>query len=187
MATVSGNDLTTGLRGKVGQMMVFRVMHGKTFVSRAPRRPDKRKETAAQRKTRVTFKEASQWAKAMLVNPTKKEYYQQRAKDWNLTNAYTAAVKDYMRNKVVARRYTKLNSDPQRNAFTRSSRLEARSYPSVPQNLLGFLHLNMSGFIDGDKLHDFQLVDQDRVVLRRHPDIVLRKAMHDPVFDVILE
>ncbi len=190
MATVSGNDLTSGLRGKIGQLMVFRVIRGKTYVSRAPRKADKSKETVAQRNTRITFKEASQWAKTVLLDPAKKEYYQQRAKEWNLTNAYTAAVKDYMR-KVVAQSDTKLNRDTQSNAFTRSPAFAGRSKlvasQSVPKNLLGFLHLNMSGFVDRHQLHNFQLVDQNRIILRRHPDIVLGKAMHDPVLNVVLE
>lgn len=98
MARVFGNILTAGLRGKIGDMLVFRVIRGKTFVSRAPGKPDKRKETVAQRNTRTTFRLASHWAKSTLRDPEKKKYYQQRAKDWDLTNAYTAAIKDYMRN-----------------------------------------------------------------------------------------
>src|SRR5689334_16260192 len=97
MATVSGNMLTTGLRGKIGHLLVFRSIRGKTFASHAPRKPDKSKETIAQRRTRTTFRDASRWAKLILLDPLKKEFYLQKAKEWGLTNAYTAAIKEYMR------------------------------------------------------------------------------------------
>lgn len=96
MATVSGNMLTSGIRGKIGDMFVFRQIGGKTFVSRSPRKPDRRRESAAQRNTRTTFKDASRWAKSLLCVPEKKAYYKKRAQEWKLTNAYTAAIKDYM-------------------------------------------------------------------------------------------
>lgn len=98
MAKVFDNILISGLRGKVGKQLVFRVVNGVTIASHAPAKPDRKKETEAQRKTRTTFRAASHWAKAQLLNPEKKRYYIQLAKTWNLTNAYTAAVKDYMLN-----------------------------------------------------------------------------------------
>lgn len=96
MAKVIDNILTSGLRGKIGSL-VFRVVRGETCVSAAPRKPDKRKESARQQHNRATFRMASQWAKAILRDSEKIEYYRQRAKTWGLTNAYTAAMKDYMR------------------------------------------------------------------------------------------
>jgi len=96
MAKLSGNPLANGLRGKIGQHLVFRVMRGKTYVSVAAGKPDKKKETQRQRDTRNTFREASRRAKAMLLDPEKKQYYQDRAKALKLPNAYTAAVKEMM-------------------------------------------------------------------------------------------
>lgn len=96
MAIVWDNTLTSGLRGKFGHLSVFRSMRGKTFVSRAPGKQDKCKETQAQRSTRVTFAEASRWAKTVLLNEEKKIYYQQLAREWKLPNAYTAAIKEFM-------------------------------------------------------------------------------------------
>lgn len=98
MARVSDNMLTMGLRGKLGPQFVFRRINGKTYASRAPRKPDKSKETVAQRNTRSKFREASHWAKCVLVDPEKRKYYLQKAKEWGLTNAYTAAIREYMRN-----------------------------------------------------------------------------------------
>jgi Glycosyl transferase family 8 C-terminal len=97
MAQVSGNMLTTGLRGKIGKLLVFRLIRGKTFASHAPCKPDKSKETVAQRQTRTRFKDASQWAKKVLLDANTLAYYKQRAKALELPNAYTAAIKDYLR------------------------------------------------------------------------------------------
>jgi hypothetical protein len=100
MAQVGINDVTTGLRGKFGEDFIFRVMRGKTFVSRHGRKPDKSRETLAQRRTRDTFKNASAWAKEPII-PGQKEFYLERARQLNLPNAYTAALKEYMSRKGV--------------------------------------------------------------------------------------
>jgi hypothetical protein len=96
MATVKTNVLIKGLSGKFGNL-VFRTIRDKTFVSARGSKPNKKKETDAQRNTRATFKEATEWAKAILRNPDKKAYYQKRANALQLPNAYTAAITDYMR------------------------------------------------------------------------------------------
>ena len=98
MAKVSDNMLTMALRGRVGKQLVFRVIRGKTFVSRAPLKPAKSTETPAQRATRLRFREASNYAKQALQDPERKPYYEQCAKILHLPNAYTAAIKEYMRN-----------------------------------------------------------------------------------------
>ena len=97
MATVTPNGLINGFRGKFGNSLVFKTIRGKTFLSPIARKPSKKKETEAQRATRVTFKEAARWAKSTLLDPQKKEYYRKRAKVLKLPNAYTAALTDYMR------------------------------------------------------------------------------------------
>ena len=84
-----------------GTEMVFKAIRGKTFVSPPARRPDRRKESEAQRNTRKTFAKATAWAQLILLNPEKKAYYQQRAKELKLPNAYTAAITDYMRKPKV--------------------------------------------------------------------------------------
>ena len=103
MAIVANNDLTSGLRGRIGKWLVFRVVRGKTIASRAPRKPDPRKQSAAQRLTRSTFRDASAWAVRILLDPAKKQYYADVAKAQALPNAYTAAVREYMR-EVAAKR-----------------------------------------------------------------------------------
>ena len=96
MAIVANNDLTRGLRGRVGKWLVFRMVRGKTIASHAPRKPDPRKQSAAQRLTRSTFRDASAWAVRILMDPVKKQYYADIAKAQALPNAYTAAVREYM-------------------------------------------------------------------------------------------
>jgi len=103
MATVASNTLLKGLSGKVGGTLLFKTLRGKTFVSAPARKPDKRKETEAQRHTRSTFRQATQWAQTILHDPEKKAYYQQRAKALKLPNAYTAAITDYMRKPKVSK------------------------------------------------------------------------------------
>lgn len=97
MAIVSDNDLTLGLRGRVGKYLVFRSVGGRTIASHSPRRPDPRKQSAAQRKTRATFREAAAWAVQTLRDPEQRRYFNQRARDNGLPNAYTAAVQHRMR------------------------------------------------------------------------------------------
>lgn len=103
MASVSTNPIMNGLRGTFGNTLVFRQWHGKTLVSPKGRNPNKKKETAAQRNTRTTFKEATEWAQHILLDPQKKEYYKQRAKVLKLPNAYTAAITEYMRKPKVVK------------------------------------------------------------------------------------
>jgi hypothetical protein len=103
MAIVANNDLTRGLRGRIGKWLVFRVVRGKTIASHAPGKPDPRKQSAAQRQTRSTFREASAWAVRILLDPAKKQYYADIATAQALPNAYTAAVREYMR-EVAAKR-----------------------------------------------------------------------------------
>ena len=97
MARVASNVLMNGMRGKIGDALVLKTMRGKTFASACARKPDKKKESAAQRDTRVTFRQAAEWAQMILLDAEQKAYYQQRAKKLKLPNAYTAAITDYMR------------------------------------------------------------------------------------------
>lgn len=106
MAILANNDLMKGSRGKFGDDLVFRTMRGKTFVSPPARKNEKKKQSEAQRNTRVNFQNATQWAQITLLDPEKKAYYQKRAKALKLPNAYTAAITDYMRKaKVVKQQF----------------------------------------------------------------------------------
>jgi hypothetical protein len=103
MATVTNNVLVDGMSGKFGRSLVFRTMRGKTFVSALARKPNKKKESEVQRNTRITFKQAAEWAQNVLLDAEKKAYYKQRAKALKLPNAYTAAITDYMRKPKIVK------------------------------------------------------------------------------------
>ena len=131
MAIVANNDLTRGLRGRVGNWLVFRVVRGKTIASRAPRKPDPRKQSAAQRLTRSTFREASAWAVRILLDPAKKQYYADIAKAQALPNAYTAAVREYMREVAVRRMKDRLGCPVSTNKEA-TIVVQGRSIPFLP-------------------------------------------------------
>ena len=97
MAIVKNNAIASSFRGSFGNDLVFRHVRGKTFVMAPARKPDKKKESEAQRNTRSNFREAAQWAQHILLDPEKKAYYRQRARKLKLPNAYTAAITDFMR------------------------------------------------------------------------------------------
>lgn len=108
--SVIDNPLMKNVRGALGQTVYFRQRFGKTEMCNMPTKPDKSKETDAQRATRYTFREAAYYAKNSLKDPAQKAYYERQAKKLNLPNAYTAALTDYMRKgkigSVSRKRYT---------------------------------------------------------------------------------
>jgi hypothetical protein len=99
MAIIRDNIVTEGMSGMFGDMLVFKHLRGKTIVCKRPSRP--RRQSVRQQENRNKFREASSWAKAVLLNPEKKEYYQKKARRLKLPNAYTAAIADYMRTPSV--------------------------------------------------------------------------------------
>jgi hypothetical protein len=101
MAHVNTNPLIHGLSGMLGRTLVFKTLYGKTIVASRPRPPKTQSES--QKANRSKFRDASRWARATLHDPARKAYYQQKAKQLNLPNAYTAAIADYMRKPVVSK------------------------------------------------------------------------------------
>ncbi len=94
MGTVKTNPFLKGLSGRHGNM-ILRSFNNKTFFSRLPSKP--LKQSAHQKLNRNKFQLATDFAKQMMKNPEKKEYYSKKAKKLKLPNAYTAAIADYMR------------------------------------------------------------------------------------------
>jgi hypothetical protein len=95
MATVQVNPIINGLSGMLGRTIVFKNLRGKTIVTSYPRPPKKQSEQ--QRANRSKFRDATFYAQTVLLDETKKAYYQKKAKELKLPNAYTAAITDYMR------------------------------------------------------------------------------------------
>jgi hypothetical protein len=100
MAHVKDNALTAGLRGMLGNRLVFRTVRGKTIVSNRPKPP--RKQSQRQRENRIHFRCASMLAQAALQDPQRKQYYTLKARKLNLPNAYTAALTDHLRKPTVS-------------------------------------------------------------------------------------
>ncbi|MFM7859777.1 MAG: hypothetical protein ACKO96_49555 [Flammeovirgaceae bacterium] len=94
MATVKHNPLINGLSGKLGKTIVFKILRNKTIVATYSK-PNRQSER--QKQNRGKFKEATRWAKVVLIDPQYKAYYQLLANKQGLPNAYTAAITDYMR------------------------------------------------------------------------------------------
>ena len=106
MAVLRTNSLVKGFSGSIGNL-VFRQYGDKTILSAKGKTP--RKQSTQQRENRDRFKNASAWAKCIMMNPDKKAYYTRKAKKLKLPNAYTAALSDYMRKgeitEIDTRRY----------------------------------------------------------------------------------
>lgn len=108
MATTT-NPLLQGMNGVIGGLL-FRNVQGRTVVSTYRSelsRSQKKRQSTLQQLNRNRFKEASRYARAMMLNPEMKAYYWQKAKKLKLPNAYTAAIADFMRKSSVQQISTK--------------------------------------------------------------------------------
>jgi len=93
MAKVGDNIVTTGLSGKLGNLIVFRNRGGQTYVSKAPKRQTT-EWTEAQEAHRLKFQEAVLYAKSALANAEMKEAYKALADEKK--SAYNVAVADFL-------------------------------------------------------------------------------------------
>lgn len=94
MAKAILNPSAKSFRGSIGKL-IYREVNGQIIVSSKPRAP--RRQSNHQRKNRSKFQLASHWAKCITRDPEKKAHYQTIAKELKLPNAYTAAIREYMR------------------------------------------------------------------------------------------
>lgn len=94
MAIIKINSLVSTIHGSIGNL-VLRQYQGKTVLS--SKSIPKQQQSELQRKNRSKFRHASAWAKAALLDPDKKVYYKNKAIKLNLPNAYTAALRDFLR------------------------------------------------------------------------------------------
>jgi hypothetical protein len=92
MAKQSSNVVTHGLRGKIGDLLVFRQLHGQTVISKVPQ-PSK-KLSGKQKEYRKHFQQAVIYAKTATADPVTKEAYRSAATK-GLT-AYNVAVADML-------------------------------------------------------------------------------------------
>lgn len=92
MAKVGDNIVTTGLSGKLGNLIVFRNRGGQTIVATAPKKQEEWSE--AQKQHRLRFQEAVLYAKNSITDEVKKEAYKASAKEGE--TAYNVAVADFL-------------------------------------------------------------------------------------------
>jgi len=109
MATVRTNPILNGLSGMLGKTIVFKNLRGKTIMANRPSPPQKQSEQ--QKTNRSKFRDASCWARMILLDPQKKDYYLKKAKKLKLPNAYTAAITDYMRSPRLSDGYHTSNGN----------------------------------------------------------------------------
>ncbi|RPE12373.1 hypothetical protein EGT74_02125 [Chitinophaga lutea] len=98
MATSITNVLLAGVSGKVGGMFVVRQRNGKTVICKLPK-PYEKPPTSGQLANRDRFKKANAYAKAAILDPVQKKYYQSKAKKGQ--SAFNVAFRDAFRGKAV--------------------------------------------------------------------------------------
>jgi hypothetical protein len=92
MAKQTGNVVTHGLSGKVGDLLLFRQVGGKTVVSKMPQ-PSKT-ESEKQKAQRKRFQRAIFYAKQTLADPDTKEIYEAGTKKGR--RPFRVAVADFL-------------------------------------------------------------------------------------------
>lgn len=95
MALVDDNDMTLGLRGKVGKQFVFRKFGRKTVAVR--KSAPTGKATEKQLLHRQRFRAAAHYAKLSLLVPELHEQYSAIAKIRDYPSVFIAAVGDYLK------------------------------------------------------------------------------------------
>jgi len=100
---VSTNPLLKDARGVLGKVVVFKQMYGKTVMTNYPKKANVpwEKQSEAQRKTRLNFRDASAYARRMMQDPERKRYYEKKKKPLGVNSAYQAALTDYMRGMIL--------------------------------------------------------------------------------------
>jgi hypothetical protein len=93
MAKSQKNVVTYGLSGKIGDLLVFRQVDGKTIVSKIPQSPTSASEK--QKGHRQRFQRATIYGKSALGDPLIKERYEAAAKKKKGSSAYSVAVADF--------------------------------------------------------------------------------------------
>ena len=93
MSRVKDNVITTGLSGKFGKQVVFRLWGDTTFLAKAPRSNRSLTKSENYEKSKQRFIDAVSYAKKAMNDPELKQAYQSKCKDRQ--NAYARAVQDY--------------------------------------------------------------------------------------------
>jgi hypothetical protein len=92
MAEVKENYVVKGISGKVGNMMVYKIINGKTFMTKYPDR-SKVKYNKEQIEFREIFAKAAKFASEIISDPAKKSAYPRQGRK----SIYHCALSDYMK------------------------------------------------------------------------------------------
>lgn len=133
MARIPTTSPLYGAQGLVGGLL-FRTVGGKTVVSAYEGPRKKRKQSELQQLTRSRFAEATRYAKGIMRDPVKYEYYKKKAKKLGVTSAYTAAITEFMRKPRVEGCLTTI-SPPTRSSSGGQSRIGGMAPPSLKLEL----------------------------------------------------
>ncbi len=93
MAKVGKNIVVTGFSGKLGDLIVFRNLGGKTIVSQAPGKREN-EPSEAQEQHQLRFQEAILYGKASIADAAKKAAYEAAAEEGQ--SAFNVAVADFL-------------------------------------------------------------------------------------------
>jgi hypothetical protein len=94
MAKQKGNVVTYGLRGKVGDLLIFRQRNGETIISKIPEQSKTVSEKQKEHQKR--FQRATIYGTTVTADPQLKELYGAEAKKKKGVTAYNIAVADYL-------------------------------------------------------------------------------------------
>ena len=95
MAQTNDNIILQKVSGNIGKQVVLKRVHGKTVLSKMPKKPATR--SAKQQMCAQGFKLATAYAKSVMLNPELKALYSAEAKRRGVINAYNMALSDCLR------------------------------------------------------------------------------------------
>lgn len=95
MARTNDNIILQKVSGNIGKQVVLKRVHGKTVLSKMPKKPAAR--SAKQQMCAQGFKLATAYAKSVMQNPELKALYTAEAKRRGVINAYNMALSDCLR------------------------------------------------------------------------------------------
>ena len=90
MAQTNDNIILQKVSGNIGKQVVLKRVHGKTVLSKMPKKPAAR--SAKQQICAQGFKLATAYAKSVMQNPELKALYSAEAKRRGVINAYNMAL-----------------------------------------------------------------------------------------------
>ena len=98
MAEEKDNYVIRGTSGRIGKLLVNKIINGKTFITKYPDR-SKVKYTKEQIEYREIFAKAAKFASEIVSDPVKKSKYPRQGRKSIYHCALTDFMKEYKRNK----------------------------------------------------------------------------------------